>query len=501
MFAQRIVAADARGRSDRLMVGLIAALVIGLLCLSLPVVSDVGCQLWLADRLRHGARLYVDIAELNPPLWFWLAIPVDAAAAWAGAAPERALTVAIGLTVWLALAAVGALLPADDPRRRLILCYGAFVLIVMPVQDMGQREQLALIAAWPWIALAAARADRRPVTLGLALTIGLATALGFMLKHYFLIVPALLEGWLAIRLRRSWQPVRAETVGLAVAGVSYAAAIGWLTPTYLTETLPEARLAYGLMAAAGWGMIGSAQPVWLVLVMAIAVKWRSDRRQALPSAALIAAAGFAAGWFIQHKGWSYHGIAVTGSLALALAAVIGGAPAPTSIRGRAFRFALLALPLLLAAVTTRTTPGAELDIAPGLSGAPPGANIAIVSTAGWTVWPAMPRRGFRIASRYNQYWQLYAIDAHPDDPRIAAYGRRVIRRTLADYRCQPPGWLIFVRPVRGSSRASEDPLAYFRRDRAFSAFLSGYRLTDRHGFVDTFRPVRPTAIPADCDRR
>ena len=40
--------------------------------------SDVSWQLWIARQLNGGARLYRDIVEVNPPLWFWMALPVDA---------------------------------------------------------------------------------------------------------------------------------------------------------------------------------------------------------------------------------------------------------------------------------------------------------------------------------------------------------------------------------------------------------------------------------------
>src|SRR5690348_14943959 len=42
--------------------------------------SDVSWQLWIARHLHQGAHLYRDIVETNPPLWFWMAVPIDALA-------------------------------------------------------------------------------------------------------------------------------------------------------------------------------------------------------------------------------------------------------------------------------------------------------------------------------------------------------------------------------------------------------------------------------------
>src|SRR4051812_13305050 len=54
----------------------ITALITGLR-LTGTVDSDVAWQLWIAGRIHAGANLYRDIIETNPPLWFWMALPVD----------------------------------------------------------------------------------------------------------------------------------------------------------------------------------------------------------------------------------------------------------------------------------------------------------------------------------------------------------------------------------------------------------------------------------------
>ena len=43
--------------------------------------SDVAWQLWIGQRMLAGANLYRDIIETNPPLWFWMALPLDRIAA------------------------------------------------------------------------------------------------------------------------------------------------------------------------------------------------------------------------------------------------------------------------------------------------------------------------------------------------------------------------------------------------------------------------------------
>ncbi len=63
--------------SRPLAVALAITALITVLRLSGTVDSDVAWQLWIAGRIHAGANLYTDIVETNPPLWFWMAVPVD----------------------------------------------------------------------------------------------------------------------------------------------------------------------------------------------------------------------------------------------------------------------------------------------------------------------------------------------------------------------------------------------------------------------------------------
>ena len=177
---------------------------------------DVAWQLWIAGRLNAGAHLYRDIMEVNPPLWFWMAQPVDALARGLGMRPDAVLVIAIGGLVGLSLTAANGLTSDLEPRRRaLLLSYAALALMAMPWVHVGQREQIVLIVTLPYAALVAARAERKRVSTELALLVGAAAGLGFALKHYFLIVPVVLELWLVVRLHRDWRLLRPETIAVA----------------------------------------------------------------------------------------------------------------------------------------------------------------------------------------------------------------------------------------------------------------------------------------------
>ena len=78
--------------------------------------TDVSWQLWIAGRMHAGARLYRDIIEVNPPLWFWMALPVDRVATLLHANVDKVLIVGIGLLAALSLAATNKLSHFGRPR-------------------------------------------------------------------------------------------------------------------------------------------------------------------------------------------------------------------------------------------------------------------------------------------------------------------------------------------------------------------------------------------------
>src|SRR5690349_9808631 len=82
---------------------------------NIPVSHDVVWQMWIARQLLGGAKLYTDILELNPPLWFWLAVPVQKMAQLLETTPKQAIITAVFIYALVAELAVAALIAEFDP--------------------------------------------------------------------------------------------------------------------------------------------------------------------------------------------------------------------------------------------------------------------------------------------------------------------------------------------------------------------------------------------------
>lgn len=477
------------------------ALVVTVLVTALRLVdtvdSDVAWQLWIAGRLHAGAHLYRDIIEVNPPLWFWMAIPVERLASILRLPIVSVLIVTVGVAVALALYATDRLLDDLAPRRRaIVLGYAALALMAMPWMHVGQREQIVLIGAIPYAALIAARSEERSVPPIFATLIGAGAALGFALKHYFLIVPVLLELWLFVAARKCWRPIRPETCAVVATGFAYAAAMVIFAPEWLTNIVPLLRLAYGATGApAFWYLFGPFAVIALMTLAACVTQHRRLRSAPFAAALSIAGIGFAAAYFIQSKGWAYHAIPMLGCGSIALAYLLTE-PRGLSRTVRLAAPALLALPLFLAADDELHPALPSPDLLGAVSGLNQRDSVGFLTTEAAIPWSVTLQRGYRYPSRYMGYWMMNAIirnerRSHPD-PRLTALGRKIVEDTAEDFRCLPPKRIIVWRPRPGQH--AFDILPFFLRDPGFAALLSHYRARSRTS-LETYQQVSPLAPP------
>jgi hypothetical protein len=467
--------------------------------------SDVSWQLWIAHQMNGGVQLYRDVVETNPPLWFWMGMPVDWLSGLVHVRSDHVLIVVIGCLAALSLVATDRLLgDMGKPRRMTLLAYAAAVLVALPWLQFGQREQIVLIGALPYAALIAARRAGRGVTTGLAVFVGIGAALGFALKHYFLLVPMLLELWLLAGQGRKWRPVRPETVGVASVGLVYAAAFALFARDYLSNALPLILLAYGVTGAERF--LDLFQPAVLTAAATLALLAAYPRLlrtepSGLAPAITVAALGFAGAYFIQAKGWSYHAVPFAGCAAIALAAQLAsGTTAPRLIALAAP--ALLCLPFWIGAQQAMHEPQTDADVRLAVAGLHEGESVGFIGTDPALGWNVTLQRGFMYPGRYNGFWMMRAIVNNENaDPRLAALGRLVVQRTVQDFRCAPPRRIVVARPSAAAEKAGAfDILSFFLRDPQFGQLLDHYRPVQRTS-VEVFDQVSPLGPAHGCLRR
>src|SRR5689334_13737963 len=112
--SERLAAPRERARSLHIAFAILTLVTIARL--GGTVDSDVAWQLWIAQRMQAGANLYRDIVETNPPLWFWMARPVERLSSFLQLRIESVLIVTIAIAVALAVTATNRLLHGISDR-------------------------------------------------------------------------------------------------------------------------------------------------------------------------------------------------------------------------------------------------------------------------------------------------------------------------------------------------------------------------------------------------
>jgi len=477
--------------------------------------TDIAFMLYAAERVVDGARLYVDVVEINPPLIIALNLPAVLLARALGVSDiltYRALTIAT-LTGALAFADWSLrwiLGPSGDTLRRRVVLVLAFALFLAVGNDFGQREHLLVALALPYVLLTAGRVGGRAAPARPAVAAGLLAGAGLALKPHFLLVWAAVEGYAVWRLR-SRRPSH-EASGVAAFLVVYLAGVALLTPQYfgLVRMLGPAYFGFGhdpflhvLVTAPG------AAGCYLA-VLAYAALRRQAKHRDLWTVLLVAlVASFVAG-AAQQKGWGYHfypaGVFALALLALAVLDIRRPLVRPVQQVYAAVAFAALGTSVLSSVamgigqirhrdpVRQRERAQVEELMAALRRHAPAGGSLYMLSYTIESGFPLVNYSGVRWASRLPCLWIIeaaYQDQLHAPSPlrfhrreqmgSAERYLNDAVREDLTRYR---PDVLMVLRHARDTPENAirrVDYVAYFERDARIADVLHQYRLAERVG--------------------
>jgi hypothetical protein len=474
--------------------------------------SDVGFLLYAAERVLDGARLYVDVIEINPPLIVALNLPVVLAA--------RALDLPEILVYRLAvtgllLACIGLtgrslrhLLPDSEAhRRRWIALLLMLVLFPLPENHFGEREQLMLSLITPYLVLAAVRAAKLPVGRWEAAGIGVLAGLGFALKPHFLLLLVAVEAYLM--LRRRVTPARPELVSAAGALLLYGLIVLLVTPDYLkmVRLLGGSYLKFLYDPFLHLLVTGPGVVLCFFTMLAWVALSKRLRSPLLGEVLVVAVLGALVSAAAQQKGLPYHFYP-----AIALALVLLGvlvADAWRAVKGSAERvYQVVAGAVLMTAAVGLVVEGSFKLARGGQSGGEPeliplsrlvhekaaGQPIFIMSYHIGSAFPLINYSGAMLGSRFHHLWILAAdyLDRmkspeplHYRAPEEMPASERFLNQAvLADLKGYRPRLLIVLRQARDAPSNGYrrfDYIRYFGRDPRFARIFQQYQELDRIG--------------------
>ncbi|WP_149541131.1 hypothetical protein [Siccirubricoccus phaeus] len=486
-----------------------------LLCLATllapPLNHDVGAILEFAQRWQAGEALYRQLVDVNPPLIFLLARLPLALAGWTGLPPALALqALVLGLCALSCRLAL-RLAPeaAAAPVERAVLGAALPLLCLAAGYDFAQREHLMLVAALPYLLLAARRMQGVPSEQGLAWGATLLAAAGFALKPHFLVVPALVEAAVLLRRRTLRDPLRDPLPwAMAAFWVLYLLLILLAFPDYgrvvlplvqdwylaggdlawwqvlLTERLGTALiLLLPLAVVALWPQVGGAAPEpppgvvhpppgprcefagstvgsetrTGVRGQVLAPAGSKGRAPGLPKILALAGLAAALAALVQGRGWTYHALPVrllAGLLAVLLAARWLDRALPAPQRAAPRLAAIAAFALLLHNAIGAEAPWREITwgwsragrLAALLQREIPGQRVLVLSPDIFPVYPALLYAGAHSTLPMMNTWLLQATHAGCPAPAAMPPAEAAFLRQVAEeFAAAPPAALLVSR--------------------------------------------------------
>jgi hypothetical protein len=473
---------------------------------------DTGFLLDAAGRVLRGARLYVDVVEINPPL----IVALNALAVLAARALglSEILVYRVGVTaillalLWLSAGGLRRVVPRDGRLRRVLVLVLAFVLFPLAGPDYGEREHLVLALLLPYLLLATARSMGLDVARREAVSVGVLAGIGFALKPHFLLVWLACEALLRGSRRIAPRALLPETMAISGVLAVYLLLIAVLTPEYfglvallagpysrylhepfwrLLVTGPGALLAlFALLACLALRAGAGNPPLWRFIAVAVA-------------ACLVAGAA-------QQKGLRYHFYPAFGLATLLSGLVVFDLTGPvrSSVRllYRSLTVAVLAawiavvcLGQAAAAIGRAGEPGEDEfeQLVRIVHAHAANQTVFVMSYHIRSAYPLINYSGAHSASRFPHLWILaaeYLPALKRDQPlryhdasEMSASERFLNRAVREDLRRRPRLLLVYrnARDVPANGYRRLDYVAYFGRDPEIGRMLQQYQLIARTG--------------------
>lgn len=274
---------------------------------------DVSWLLHATRRLLAGGTFSHDFPDMNPPMIMYLYSPVVIF----NKIFSSNIIVTFRAYIFL-IAAISFYFcnllsyhifsPRDRILSTIFLITLAFVYLILPAYEFGQREHVMTLLTMPYFLLIATRLKGNKISLSFAIIIGVLAGLGFAIKPYFLAAFVFVELYYVIKCKYLFSFFRPETICIILISPLYALSIFLLQPDYLSIVVPLAARNYYVGFGYAWYHLfftPIAYICYFVTFLAIFLNQINSYRQ-LCTILLIATYGFFLAYLVQRTYWYYH---------------------------------------------------------------------------------------------------------------------------------------------------------------------------------------------------
>ena len=280
--------------------------------LQLGLWDDVTVLISLSERILDGQWPYVDYLTSNPPASLLIYVPPTECARLLGLPVDLMTKIFVFAGAAASIAFCIRLAHKSDAARDLGqvgLLATVAALFVLPACVFAQRDHIALIAALPMLVVMGIRASERTVGALSATIAGLGGGLMVVIRPHYAVAIGLAALYVAWRRGLRPSALFPEFYAASLVCAAYLVAIFLFFPSFLSDAMPMALAVYAplkldpqvLLVKAPTGLI------WITLAALALVYRKQVAANAFASVAALASAGAFWSYFIQGKGFPYHG--------------------------------------------------------------------------------------------------------------------------------------------------------------------------------------------------
>lgn len=201
------------------------------------LMCDVSWLMTVAERFLAGGTYTNDFLEINPPMSIYIHVPAVLLAHAANMSLTASARIFIIGVVLLSLFICSRLLTYIIRKESLVynimIVSLAFIYMILPGQDFGQREHLSVMLIMPYLLTSVIKLKNASISKNMKFLSGALAGIGFAIKPHLLFALILIEIYIFTRKKKIVDFFRLENIAIGLVFIAYITTAWFLNRDYI----------------------------------------------------------------------------------------------------------------------------------------------------------------------------------------------------------------------------------------------------------------------------
>ena len=481
--------------------GLLLILLLGIWQeLSMPFNDDICYAILVVQKLVQGKHFFTDFMNTNPPLAFYIYLPVlliHTLFHFNIFLSHRLYIIFIALSsLFLSNYLLGKLLEDKcDILKSVLLLVLTFSFILLPHYEFGQRSHIAVMLIFPYLILLMLRLKNIKASLKINLLIGISAGIGFALNPFYLFLFFFCEIVRTIKRRPNADWLTSEATIICLIQALYFVLALRFYPNYFHKIIPLAYNVY--LPAYTKSFIALLKYPYAafsaIILIASIFLYRLCRTKELAFIFIIANISFLLSYFLQRKIFYYHVLPAMTVATLQSCYLIFELAAQLKAKTKGFTPLSKTTALIFVIVFLICVPlfftfylslwlhkNKESSYVPFVnfigSITKPNQSVAFFTFYPSFLYSASIETKTHVASRFDGFWFLPGMIKFPHQYSVQKYKSELIGAVVEDLKTYKPNYIFIDKNKTGNYFGGRtfEYLKFFKQSQSFRAEFSHY---------------------------